>query len=90
MSDISEDEVLRVREEAIKYIINKYSKNVTFIDNYHHTNLSDDANNITHLGESIKQLSKADAIYFCDGWKDSRGCVIEREIADKYFIKILT
>ena len=41
------------------------------------------------LAKAIALLSMCDAVYFCDGWKDGRGTVIEHEICEKYGIKIL-
>ena len=39
--------------------------------------------------KSIKEMSKADALFMCDGWKEARGCRIERQVAQEYGIKIL-
>lgn len=40
-----------------------------------------------YLGEAIKKMADADAVYFGKGWKNARGCRIEHECAvmyDKY------
>lgn len=42
-----------------------------------------------YLGRSIQQMEEADAIYFCEGWEDARGCLIERQVAEKYGLRIL-
>lgn len=36
------------------------------------------------LGGAIQKMSKCDAIYFCPGWQEARGCVIERHVAVLY------
>ena len=36
------------------------------------------------LGGAIQKMSKCDAIYFCPGWDEARGCVIERQVAIQY------
>jgi len=46
--------------------------------------LEGDSVGIWYLGESLKMLSTADIVFFVDGYKDFRGCSIEREVAEKY------
>ena len=41
------------------------------------------------LGESIKDMSKADVVYFVHGWQEARGCRIEHECAIEYGLYIL-
>lgn len=36
------------------------------------------------LGGAIQKMSECDAIYFCPGWDEARGCVIERQVAVQY------
>ena len=33
-----------------------------------------DAKPLWYLGESIKLMSEADVVFFCDGWQTARGC----------------
>ena len=42
-----------------------------------------------YMGESIKYMGQVDAIYFMKGWEQSRGCRIERAVAQEYNVKIL-
>lgn len=44
---------------------------------------------VWYLGRSLQLLSKVDAIYFGAGWKDARGCRIERLVAEEYGIDII-
>lgn len=39
-----------------------------------------------YLGESIKLMSEADIVFFCDGWQTARGCQIEHDCALEYGI----
>lgn len=39
-----------------------------------------------YLGESIKLMSEADVVFFCDGWQTARGCQIEHDCALEYGI----
>lgn len=36
------------------------------------------------LAKSLEEMSKCHAVYFCAGWKGSRGCRIEQEAAIAY------
>ena len=44
---------------------------------------------VWYLSKSIELLAKADIAFFCRGWKDARGCVIEHEVAKRYGITII-
>lgn len=37
-----------------------------------------------YLGESIKLMSEADIVFFCNGWRTARGCQIEHDCALEY------
>ena len=39
-----------------------------------------------YLGESIKLMSEADIVFFCNGWQTARGCQIEHDCALEYGI----
>lgn len=41
------------------------------------------------LAESLKAMSCCDAVYFCLGWQDARGCRIEHEAAKAYDLEII-
>lgn len=81
-------EILEIREKAYIYLRVKYG-NIELIDNCFHEDVPKNAGRLWHLGRSIQQLEEADAIYFCDGWENARGCLIERQVAEKYGLRIL-
>ena len=89
MSGLSEEEVMKIREEALLYLQNKYNKPFEAIDNYHHENVPENAGRLWHLAESIKQMEEADYIYFCPNWEDALGCRVERLITTVYELPIL-
>jgi hypothetical protein len=37
-----------------------------------------------YLSESLKAMSKCDSVYYCEGWENARGCVIEHAAASAY------
>lgn len=44
---------------------------------------------IYFLAKSIEKMSECQAVYFCQGWEEARGCQIEHEIAKKYGLEII-
>lgn len=44
---------------------------------------------LRYLAGSLENLSKCDAILFCRGWQDARGCRIEHQVAKDYGVLIL-
>lgn len=34
-----------------------------------------------HIGTDLRELAKCDAIYLCNGWKESKGCRLEMQYA---------
>lgn len=44
---------------------------------------------ILFLSQSIGIMSLCDAVYFCKGWMDARGCRIEHSVALEYGLEIL-
>lgn len=41
------------------------------------------------LSKAISVMSLCEAVYFCNGWENARGCRIEHKIAEEYGLKIL-
>ena len=42
-----------------------------------------------YMGKDIEALLECDAIYLCEGWQDSKGCMAEFEVAKIYNKKII-
>ena len=89
MSGLSEEYVLKIRQEAIVKVKSILGDNVEIIENYYHENVPDDAGSIWHLGTSIREMEKADYIYFHGNWKFSKGCLVEKTICDLYKLNVL-
>lgn len=95
MKDKTREEIIKERYRTIAWIYEDLAKatytlkdvdKVNIIDSYFDD--SKDVKNapVRHLGESIKLMSDADYVVFCNGWEDARGCRIERTIANEYGI----
>lgn len=41
------------------------------------------------LAQALEVMSMCDAVYFCKGWEDTRGCQIEHKAAEAYGLAIL-
>ncbi len=83
MNGKTNEEILKVREAAIKEVKETCDEEVTVIESFVQ-DVPHDANPIWYLGQSILLLSKADIVYFASGWRKTRGCVIENAIANAY------
>ena len=74
-------------ENERNYIIDKLRENecVEIIDSFF-KNAPHDTKPLWYLGESIKLMSEADVVFFCNGWQTARGCQIEHDCALEYGI----
>lgn len=79
-----------IREER-KHIIEKFNNmHIEVIDTIFIEEAPEDNNvGIYYLGKSIQEMSKVDALFMCDGWREARGCRIEYLVAREYGVKIL-
>lgn len=82
MSGLTDSEIFDTRNRVTKYL-NEMGFDV--IDSW----VKEDGNPVYLIGKSIELLSQADKIYFVKGWKNSRGCRIEYEVAKAYNIDIM-
>ena len=88
MRDKTDEEILAVREQAIKSAKEFLGEDVIVIDSYFQ-NVSYDVKPLWFLGKSIELLSTADVVYFAKGWEEHRGCRIENTCAIEYGIKVI-
>ena len=86
---------IRIQRESAKDAINDmYSgEDIIFVNDLpkamEYDGIVRFVNPLKQLGKSIKKLSDADIAYFCEGWKNARGCRIEHECATEYKIEII-
>lgn len=85
---LTEEEIMSIRDSAYYYLRSIYG-NIEIIDNLRMYEAPKNSGRLWHLGRSIQQMEEADAIYFCEGWENARGCLIERQVAEKYGLRIL-
>ena len=91
MRSLTDEEILKVREEikvkAEKKIGEKVELINSFIEDY--PGEINKSVPVWYLGKSIQFLSQADIAYFGGDWRNARGCKIEHEIASAYGIKVI-
>ena len=83
-----------VRKER-EDIVNKFKKiHIDVIDNIIEETANPKIYNeynpaLFYIAKSIDFMAQVDAIYFMEGWEKSRGCRVERKVAEEYGLKIL-
>ena len=88
MHGLTEEQIMSIRDSAYYYLRSVYG-NIEIIDKLHIYEAPKNSGRLWHLGRSIQQMEEADAIYSCEGWENARGCLIERQVAEKYGLRIL-
>lgn len=81
----TDEEILAVREKAIKSAEEMIGEPVEVIDSFFQSAPAD-ARPLWFLGKSLELLSDADIAYFAKDWQKARGCKIEHECAVEYGI----
>ena len=88
MNGKTDEEILAVREQAIKSATDLLGEEVEVIDSFFQ-NAPVDARPLWFLGKSLELLSTADVVYFAKGWENYRGCKIENICAIEYGITVI-
>ena len=90
MNGKTDEEIKADRRKCEAWLVKAFGS-VTIIDSFIAEDPLKDCKNVPawYLGESIRQLSRADVLVLWGDWVDARGCLIEREVAIKYGIPIV-
>lgn len=95
MRGFTEEQIKETRAAAIAYIEEQGHE---FVDSYFEDEWDKPENMtargvvnipVAFLSKSIERMSNCDAVLFCPGWSDMRGCRIEHQIALDYGLTIL-
>ena len=88
MSGLTHEEIMKVRNEATQYIESKYpDDNIIVLPSYQIVEQNATYNAISAvnlLGNAISMMGGANIVYFVPGWRDSKGCQIENEVARRW------
>lgn len=100
MSGISEDEVnVKFKlacDDASMIMLNTHKEKIDqicFLTTYYDKEGKEAINykfpKIYRLGHALMKLANTDYIYFVDGWRDKRGCIIEYIVAKLFKVPII-
>lgn len=95
MNGLTDEEIEKTREKAIRHLDRLGYKVVTtlFKDGWYNNSAMKDRGvmniPVYYLARSLESMSFCDAVYFCDGWEDARGCRIEHDVAEEYGLDII-
>ena len=89
MRGLTDEEILKTREEAIKFAKTTIGlasgDTVEIIDSFFQL-APTEAKPVWFLGKSLELLSTADVCLFVGDWENARGCRIEHECCVQYGI----
>lgn len=88
MNGLSDEQIKTERNNAIKSCEEKFGK-IEIIESYFENVPKVKTIPLYYLGKSLQLMSEADVVYFCKGWENARGCVIENKCAIDYNINIV-
>lgn len=88
MRNKTNEEILAVREKAIKSAEKQLGEKVEVIDSFL-TDLHGKTHPLYCLAKSLELLSTADVVYFAKGWEEARGCKIENTCAIEYGLPLV-
>lgn len=88
MKGLTDEEILVVRDKAIKSVEGKLDEPVEVIDSFFQ-DAPADAKPLWYLAKSIELLATADVAYFVAGWENARGCKIENTCAVEYGVDVI-
>lgn len=89
MNGLTDEEILAVREKAIKDLKECYGEDIEILDTFFNDDVPEDVGPLWYLGKSIQMMDQADLVYFVKGAHEARGCRVERPIVEEYMIKYL-
>ena len=96
MGGVPEEEIVATRDRAICYL-RKHGylfENTLFTDEWYNEEIAHCPGWIQNrplffLARSLEAMSRCNAVYFCKGWENARGCKIEHDAAVAYGLKII-
>lgn len=84
----TDEEILAVREKAIKSAQKHFDEPVEVIDSFFQ-GAPVDAKPLWYLAKSLELMSTADVVYFAKDWEQYRGCRIENTCAIEYGLDVI-
>lgn len=91
MRGLSDDEIKATRDRAVECLSAKGYEVVNTLFDFS-AELDEDGieqKALYYLARSLESMSRCHAVYFCNGWSETRGCKIEHEAATAYGLDII-
>jgi hypothetical protein len=93
MNGLTDEEIVETREKALKALQGYEVVNTFFTDEWYSSQSMKERGvrqiPLCFLAKSLENMSKCDVAYFCKGWENARGCIIEHDVAKAYGLKII-
>lgn len=91
MAGKTPEEIVNVRDKAVTYLEGLgYEVVDTYFPNDFKGLTTDILNQpLFFLGQSLMYMSLCEAVYFCDGWDKTRGCILEHKAAEAYGLELI-
>ena len=95
MAGKTEAEIIETRNRAIEVLKNEGYEivNTLFTDEWYSNDAMKERGVVQiplcFLAKSLENMSLCNAVYFCKGWDNARGCKIEHDAARAYGLKII-
>lgn len=88
MNGLTTEQIKQNREEVVKKLEKEGHTVIdTVFEDFNDSSIKNKS--VFFLGKSLEKMAEADAIYFMDGWRNARGCVVEHTVASLYQIPIV-
>jgi len=95
MGGKTEEEIVSTRDRAISFLKEKGYEvvNTLFTDEWYSRQAMNDRGVVQiplcFLAKSLENMSLCHVVYFCKGWENARGCLIEHEAAKAYGLEVV-
>lgn len=95
MAGKTEKDIVEARNRAISFLEKQGFEvvNTLFTDDWYSKEKMEERGVVQiplcFLAKSLENMSLCHTVFFCKGWENARGCVIEHETAIKYGLDIM-
>jgi hypothetical protein len=95
MANKTNEEIMATRQEAIDVLEKAGYEiiNTLFTDEWYSREKMTERGVVQiplcFLAKSLENMALCDAVFFCKGWEDARGCRIEHAVAETYGLEVI-
>lgn len=95
MAGLTDEQIIETRNKAIEKLTSMGYEivNTYFTDEWYSKESMTERGvvniPICFFAKSVENMSLCNAVYFCDGWENARGCKLEHAVALAYGVEML-